>query len=309
LVCPIQLELSKTLYSSDLRCNILSASKLAEHGIHGEWGKEMTLRTKNGLLFAKAELRDGLYWLDTTAVFPRNRDHVTTTLAAVEQPDLAAVASRGRFPSLAANIDFSDKVWTWPRRLGHFSLENMRRPLKVSTGMDEITDKQIQAKLGAVCPICATTRTLTKIPRESAKRRFERLGELIYVDIWEPYPRPGYNKVRYFLFTDSATKYTWAEPLKSRTEAVTKFMETHLAIERTHDNKIRRYRCDGELVRKTKLATWLREQGITIEDTVPYMHAAPIDNQPTTELAKHGPRRDNGNLARSVRVWQDLLRD
>jgi GAG-pre-integrase domain len=58
---------------------------------------------------------------------------------------------------ITAIIDFEDPVWKWHRRLGHLSAEGIRRLLKQSEGI-ELTGKQIQAKIKAVSPVCATTR-------------------------------------------------------------------------------------------------------------------------------------------------------
>ena len=46
-----------------------------------------------------------------------------------------------------------------------------------------ITERQIKDKLKAVCPVCATTRALVKIPRDPASRRSKEVGDLIHVDL------------------------------------------------------------------------------------------------------------------------------
>ena len=38
-------------------------------------------------------------------------------------------------------------------------------------------------------------------------------------------------------------------------------------------------------------------------------HTPPIDNDAAAKLAKHGTRRDDGNLPRAIRIGQDILRD
>ena len=70
-------------------------------------------------------------------------------------------------PTAAAAVDFDDPVWLEHRRLGHLSLDGMRCLLKISDGI-KVTDKQIQAKMNDLCPICHTTRALYKIPRGPA---------------------------------------------------------------------------------------------------------------------------------------------
>jgi len=79
---------------------------------------------------------------------------------------------------LVAAINFNDPVWRMHRRLGHLSFQGMLNLKKVSTGMD-VTEQQIKEKLKAICPVCATTRALVRIPRDPAKRKSEELGDLI----------------------------------------------------------------------------------------------------------------------------------
>lgn len=89
-------------------------------------------------------------------------------------------------------IDFDDPVWKMHRRLGHLSFQNMFNLCKFSEGM-RLTEKQIKAKLKAVCLVCATTRALVKIPRDLAKRHTQVPGELMHADVWGPYPIKGFD--------------------------------------------------------------------------------------------------------------------
>ncbi|KAK4546904.1 hypothetical protein LTR36_001636 [Oleoguttula mirabilis] len=72
-------------------------------------------------------------------------------------------------------------VWIWHRKLGHLGLGNMRKLLKMSIGIP-ITDKQIKAMLGAICPICAVAKATKRVPKEPATRRAKDLGVLIHAD-------------------------------------------------------------------------------------------------------------------------------
>lgn len=70
---------------------------------------------------------------------------------------------------VAAVMDFDDPVWKMHRRLGHLSMQNMLNLQKFSDGMG-FTEKQIKTKLKAICPVCATTRALVRIPRNATPR-------------------------------------------------------------------------------------------------------------------------------------------
>lgn len=100
----------------------------------------------------------------------------------------------------------------WHRRLGHLGVENMRRLLKVSEGIN-LTNQQVREKLGTICPVCATTRAIVKIPRDPATRRYKKPGDLIHLDSWGPYSVKGlYRKKRdirnSIAATNNATRYT-----------------------------------------------------------------------------------------------------
>ncbi len=76
-------------------------------------------------------------------------------------PEEGAMEAEGVVPPDVVAVETMDKnpVWIWHRKTGHLGLGNMRKLLKMSTGID-ITDKQIVALLGADCPVCYTTRAV-----------------------------------------------------------------------------------------------------------------------------------------------------
>lgn len=74
----------------------------------------------------------------------------------------------------------------------------------------DITAAQIRAKLKAICPVCAVTQALVKIPRDLARRHAQEPGQMVHVDVWGLYLIEGFNGIKYFLFiTDNCTRYTW----------------------------------------------------------------------------------------------------
>jgi hypothetical protein len=93
--------------------------------------------------------------------------------------DLSVTETKG--PDIAAVIDFDDPVWVAHRRLGHLSLANIKRLLRTSTGLG-ITEKQINAKIKLLYPVCQTTKATVRIPRSPAGKRFENLGDLMHID-------------------------------------------------------------------------------------------------------------------------------
>ncbi|KAJ5109551.1 hypothetical protein N7532_002196 [Penicillium argentinense] len=140
---PVKVSLSEVAYAPQGKCNLFSGGLFVQKakvtGVYND--RYMTWINDHGHTIGHAIFGKGLYQLDATRL------------------------SKGHDPidGIAATVDFDDPVWKWHRRLGHLGFQNMLSLLDSSTGM-EITAKQIKAKLKAVCPICATTRALVKIP-------------------------------------------------------------------------------------------------------------------------------------------------
>lgn len=267
------LELSKVAYAPNVRCNILSQSALGQIGnLRGFWNKKgITIETQEGETVAEAMERDGMYYLDVRRL--TNARYVHESATPSEKTSSCLIMPTGSKPPLVvATIDFRDPVWKWHRRLGHMSFENLRRLLKVSEGM-KLTDKQIQNKLGAICPVCATSRAVFPIPRDPATRRYQDPGDLIHVDAWGPYAIKGIENTKGFVaITDEATRFVWAEPYKTSGELVQILIEMIKRIERTHKMKVRRIRMDNEFARTDELKAFLSANGITSEPAASYHH-------------------------------------
>lgn len=147
----VTLHLSDVAYAPAGRCNLLSISMLAQKaGIRGSFdGSGMLFSMEDGREVGYATMDKGLY------------------LVRVDQPKLQQTAPGGQ-EAIAALVDFDDPVWQMHRKLGHLSLQSMLQLHKNSDGMG-LTEKQIKAKIKMICPVCATTRALVKIPRDPAR--------------------------------------------------------------------------------------------------------------------------------------------
>lgn len=148
----------------------------------------------------------------------------------------------------------------------------MAKLVKLTEGFP-LTEKHIKAKMGPMCPICATTRALLRTPRDPARRRHTEPGDLIYVNLWGPYPFQGYGDTRYYLFqVDDATLFTWATPLQSRKQLGQKLRECHDPIEKAHKITTRKYRSDNEVRKNGSFKQWTTKLGIDVEPAVPHAH-------------------------------------
>lgn len=255
LRCPdgfqVKVSLSEVAYAPEGKCNLFSGGmfvrKAKVTGVYNE--KYMTWIDGAGFTVGHAIFDNGLYHLKATKV------------SSQDIPDNL----------IAATIDFDDPVWIWHRRLGHLGFQNMLMLLNSSTGM-EITEKQIKAKLKAVCPVCATTRALVKIPRDPATRHSQQPGWMVHVDVWGPYPIEGFDGTRYFLFiTDDCTRYTWSARFDKKYQLFEVFKSLVKLIQKAFNITIRCCRFDNEFERGP-IGKWCDSHSIAREPIEPYAH-------------------------------------
>jgi hypothetical protein len=280
--------LSETVYAPDARCNLISGFAICDKAnlsaFHNNEHYTLYNTNREEVLYARAE--NGLFKVE-----------------AQTPPLVLSVGSDYIEEQMAATIDFDDPVWKWHRRLGHLGLESMRKLLKSSEGM-ELTDKQLLEKVKAICPVCATTRALVRIPRSPARRRFRNMGELVHIDTWGPYPIEGFDGTRLFVFiTDDATRFTWHERLSSKGDLAITLLRLHRKIERTHNIVIRRYRADNEFV-QSAIVAYTTAHGITMEPIVPYAH-----HQSGTAERNHRTVRDKASaMLQELEVPEQISR-
>ena len=247
----VKVSLSEVAYAPQGKCNLFSGGLFVQKakltGVYNE--RYMTWVNDHGHTIGHAIFAKGLYELDATRL------------------------SKGYDPMdvVAATVHFDDPVWKWHRRLGHLGFQNMLNLLDSSTGM-EITAKQIKAKLKAVCPICATTRALVKIPRDPAKRHAQTPGWMVHVDAWGPYPIEGFDGTRYFLFiTDDCTRYTWSARFDRKYQLFEVFKSLVKLIQNVFNITIRCCRFDNEF-ENGPIGKWCDSHSIAREPIEPYAH-------------------------------------
>lgn len=246
-----KLNLSDVAFSPTSRCNLLSQSRLANAGIRGEWlGKSCKLIHPNGSEIGSTSLENGLY-------------HVR--LGETPFPSEPRVHTY-----IAAAVDFEHPVWKEHRRLGHMSLQKMVDLSKRSTGM-RVSAEDIKTVMGSLCPICQTTAAVVRIPKDPARRRYKKRGQLVHVDMWGPYPIPGWDGTTCVVIaTDDATRKTSSLPIK-RPEDAPEALRLHHKEQGTEGFPILRYRTDNQFS-KGPWKKYCTKHGVENEPTAPYAH-------------------------------------
>jgi hypothetical protein len=289
---PVELELHNVAYAQDARCNILSLSWIAEKAkLRGVWGiKGISIITADGFEIGHACLIDGLFHLrvDPPITEAPNdlqwREGEPISLQVNDAGDTEAVGDNCTLapdqhlppgvqpPFVVSLLDYDDPVWKWHRRMGHLSIQSLRDLLKVSSGID-LTDKQLQEKLNVICPVCATTKAVNRVPRDPATRRATTLGEMMHADAWGPYPVSGWDSTIYILaMTDDATRFTWSARYATKDKIPEVFRHLHRSIEKRNNITIRAYRLDNEFPLYGELRDWLQRHAISLENSVPHTH-------------------------------------
>ncbi|SMY29126.1 unnamed protein product [Zymoseptoria tritici ST99CH_1A5] len=263
---PTILTLGNVAYAPDARFNIISVSYLAERAhLRGEWSVHgMTIVDKDRNHLTTAKLYDGLYYIQLVDQEPiqsnPGKEEVMTVLPGVVPP------------FVVAEIDFSEPVMMWHRKLGHLSLGNLRKLVKMSHGIN-LTDEQIKAKLEVDCPVCGTTKHTNRIPRDPATRRSTQAGKVMHVDTWGPYPVQSWDKAWYVMtFTDDAKRFTWEDRFQFKSQIPDIFLKRHRRIEKELGTTIDTYRFDNEFWQHSEIKAYFVKHGITAEPTVPYDH-------------------------------------
>src|SRR3981081_4688720 len=156
----------------------------------------------------------------------------------------------------------------WHHRMGHVSKNSLRHLLENTSGPEsfKIPEKE------PICPGCAKGKMTQKSFTPSLSRA-TRAFELLHIDL-VTMPVLSYHKYKYVLtILDDYSSYAFTKNLASKSDAA-KALEGFIPfVDMQLDAKIRHIRSDrgGEFM-SGKFQTYLQEQGIVHEATVPHLH-------------------------------------
>ncbi|GKB35736.1 retrovirus-related pol polyprotein from transposon TNT 1-94 [Tanacetum coccineum] len=233
-----ELKLTNVLYVPEIRKNLVSGWLLNKFGFRLVFESDKFVLSKNQMYVGKGYAVDAMFKLNVMVV----------------KNDI------NKMNSSAYLIESSN---VWHGRLGHVNFNSMRRLIKFNS----IPNFHIDSKYK--CETCVEAK-LTRTSFKSVKRTTEPL-DMIHTDICDLKSLPTKGGNKYFItFIDDCTKYCYVYLLKSKDEAIDKFVLYKTKVDNQLGKKIKVVRSDrgGEYV--APFAELCAKHGIRHEFTAPY---------------------------------------
>ncbi|GJZ32982.1 retrovirus-related pol polyprotein from transposon TNT 1-94 [Tanacetum coccineum] len=233
-----ELKLTNVLYVPEIRKNLVSGWLLNKFGFRLVFESDKFVLSKNQMYVGKGYAVNAMFKLNVMVV----------------KNDI------NKMNSSAYLIESSN---VWHGRLGHVNFNSMRRLIKFNS----IPNFHIDSKYK--CETCVEAK-LTRTSFKSVKRTTEPL-DMIHTDICDLKSLPTKGGNKYFItFIDDCTKYCYVYLLKSKDEAIDKFVLYKTEVENQLGKKIKVVRSDrgGEYV--APFAELCAKHGIRHEFTAPY---------------------------------------
>ncbi|WJZ99453.1 hypothetical protein VitviT2T_017897 [Vitis vinifera] len=234
-----ELTLTNVLYVPEIRKNLVSGSLLNNHGFRLVFESNKVVLSKSGMYVGKGYMSDGMWKLNVMTIIKSNMNKASTSTYMLESSNL------------------------WHGRLGHVNYDTLRRLIN----LNHIPTFQINSK--HKCETCVEAK-LTRSSFQSVERNTEPL-DLIHSDICDLkfVQTRGGNK--YFItFVDDSTKYCYVYLLKSKDEAIEKFVLYKTEVENQLNKKIKVLRSDRGGEYESPFVDICAQHGIIHETTTPY---------------------------------------
>ncbi|KAJ9543763.1 hypothetical protein OSB04_023470 [Centaurea solstitialis] len=235
-----ELKLKDVLFVPELRKNLVSGWLLNKVGFKLVFESDKFVLSKNGMYVGKGYAMNGMFKLNVMVVNVMNKNASTS----------------------AYMLEFSNM---WHGRLGHVNFNSIQRLSKLNC----IPNCDFDSKYK--CPVCVEAK-LTRTSFQSIDRKTEPL-DLIHTDVCDLKSISTRGGNKYFItFIDDSTKYCYIYLLKSKDEAIDKFVVYKTEVENQLNKKIKVVRSDrgGEYV--SPFAEFCSQNGIRHEFTAPYSH-------------------------------------
>ena len=234
-----ELTLTNVLYVPEIRKNLVSGSLLNSHGFQLVFESDKFVLSKSGMYVGQGYMSGGMWKLNVMTIIKSDMNKASSSAYILESSN------------------------QWHSRLEHVNYDTLRKLIN----LNHIPTFQIDAK--HKCETCVETK-LTRLSFQNIERHTEPL-DLIHSDICDLklVQRRGGNK--YFItFVDDSTKYCYVYLLKSKGEAIEKFVLYKNEVENQLNRKIKVLRSDRSGEYESPFVDLCAHHGIIHETTAPY---------------------------------------
>lgn len=253
----IVVELKDVLYIPEIKINLLSGPKIYSHGIIID-GSTNTLRRKSDKSeVCTYKVFEGHMRIDTLPT-PHSKN--------TESDD---------FNPSKSNVLLADSIDTWHRRLGHLSVDNIKKTAQITAGV-EISSTLPMAlprkeTAKAICEPCVLGKSLRTQSRAAQKQCLHGFDK-VHIDVVGPIDPTGFNGHQWaIMFTDDCHRARWLFTMKNKGDAFTKIIHFVKAVQTQYSRIPKIFRLDnGTEYGGNNFSQFCASNGITIEWTVPY---------------------------------------
>ena len=233
--------LHNVLYVPKLSYNLLSVTKVSEHGKVIKFDDSgCQILNKHDKHIAVASKLGNLYYLEC-------KELEETHLSVVEK---------------------ESKERLWHRRYGHLGEQNLQK--LANKRLVGNFDYDVTKEIG-FCETCIGGKHHKSHFQSSESTRSKDLLDLVHSDVCGKMNAKSIGGAEYFLtFIDDSTRYVWVYPLKHKSEVFDRFLEWKVMVEKAsgHNLKILRTDNGGEFT-SNKFEEYLKSEGIRHESTIP----------------------------------------
>ena len=233
-----ELTLTNVLYVPEIRKNLVSGSLLNSHGFRLVFEYDKFVLSKSGMYVGKGYMSGGMWKLNVMTIIKSDMNKASSSAYILESSNL------------------------WHCRLGHVNYDTLRKLIN----LNHIPTFQIDAK--HKCETCVEAK-LTRSSFQGIERHTEPL-DLIHSDICDLKLVQTRGSNKYFItFMDDSTKYCYVYLLKSKGEAIEKFVIYKNEVENQLNRKIKVLRSDRGGEYESPFVDLCTQHGIIHETTAP----------------------------------------
>lgn len=254
--------LRDVLHVPSISKNLLSVSKFSrDNGVYFLFFADhfIVKRQDNNQIVLRGTVKHGLYALEDIQVIKKG--HIKSSIV---HPIQTHFVSTVPLKSLSDSGNNKSITSLWHNRLGHPSINVVKRVMRECNIVDQNNDK-------SVCKACYFGK-FTKSPSPSTNTVYSSPLELIHTNVWGPAPISSSASFHYYVhFTDAFSRFTWIYLLGKKSDVIQAFINFKTHVELQLNSKIKAVQSDWGGEYRT-LSTFLANHGISHRRSCPYVH-------------------------------------